>query len=234
MQNHVPICVDPSRSVWLDYEALDVDCHSWSWKIVSNGSDQRQGDTVHVNGKIQFRSPDDPQHRLEFARYERLVGHKRCLSVLESDDDADDIIQGCNIYKAFGEIVDYGEMYRGLKKLVGKGNECAGRVHKKYSGETWLDTLLADCFSQVGGIWVNCMTDRAPTDMYIASGCEQVMRSPKVRSDYQRPETWDVFAYHHRESEKAFLTDLFVFDLTNGLLIEVMLGFTTPKFRKLP
>lgn len=236
MQNHVPICVDPSRVMWLDYETLDADCHTWSWKIVSSssGNNTRQGDTtVHVNGKIRFCAPDDPQYQAEFARYERMVGHKRCLTVLESDDDADDIIQGRNIYRTFAEIVDYGEMYRGVKKVVGKGAECAGRVQKKYAGETWLDTLLADCFSQVGGIWVNCMTDRAPTDMYIASGCELVMRSPKVRQGcYQRPEMWDVFACHHRESEKMFVTDVFVFDPTNALLVEVMLGIQYIKVPK--
>ena len=223
MQNHSPICVDPSRLVWLDYEALDVDCQSWKWKIVSTSSQKTGATTEHVHGKLIFRSMDDPEFQLEFARYERLIGHQRCLSVLNSHD-ADDIIQGRNIYKSFAEIVDYGEPYRGLSKLVGRGNECAGRVVKKYTGETWLDTHLTDCFSQVAGIWVNCMTDRKPEDMYIASGCEALIRSPKLQSDSPRPETWDVFAYHSKTSENAYTTDVFTFDATNGRLMEVMLG----------
>ncbi|RAL09587.1 putative polyketide synthase [Aspergillus homomorphus CBS 101889] len=228
MQNQVPVCVDPSRLVWLDCTVADPEGHTWAWQIVSNHQSldaPQQSDTVHVAGKIRFCSSEDPQYQAEFARYERMVAHKRCLSVLESGEAADDIIQGRNIYRTFAEIVDYGEVYRGVKKVVGKGDECAGRVCKAYTGETWLDTLLADCFSQVAGIWVNCMTDRAATDLYIASGCELLMRSPKVRQQgYAFPETWDVFAAHHRQSEKMFLTDVFVFDATTGALVLVMLG----------
>ena len=231
MENHSPICVDPSRLVWLDYEALDADCHSWSWKIVSTGTQKTDSSTDHVHGRLTFRRMDDSQYQAEFARYERLVGHQRCLRVLNSED-ADDIIQGQNIYKTFAEIVNYGEQYRGLKRLVGLGNECAGRVVKKYSKETWLDTHLTDCFSQVAGIWVNCMTNRAPEDMFIASGCELLIRSPKIRNESPRPEVWDVFAYHHRESEKAYTTDVFTFDSTTGELMEVMLGIKYAKVAK--
>ena len=231
MENHAPICVDPTRLVWLDYEALDPESHSWNWKIVSTGAQKAGSSTDHVHGRIVFRSMDDPQYKTEFARYERLVDYKRCLRVLNSDD-ADDIIQGRNIYKTFAEIVDYGEQYRGLKRLVGLGNECAGRVVKRYSKETWLDTHLTDCFSQVGGIWVNCMTNRAPEDMFIASGCELLIRSPKLRTDSPRPEVWDVFASHHQESEKAYTTDVFTFDSTKGELMEVMLGIKYAKVAK--
>lgn len=233
MHNQVPICVDPSLVVNLDFETLQGESNSWSWKIVSRkGSDPSAAETVHVKGKIRLCATNDTSYLSEFSRYERMVSHKRCLSVLTSDDDADDVIQGRNVYRTFAEIVDYGEMYRGVKKVVGKGSECAGRVQMKYSGDTWLDVLLSDCISQVGGLWVNCMTDRAPTDMYIASGCDVVMRSPRVGSGYKRPETWDVLATHHRESDKLFLTDVYVFDPNNGQLMEVMFGIQYIKVAK--
>lgn len=231
VDNQAPICVDPSRTVWLDLKAINADFNAWDWKLVSTGS-KGSPTTLHVSGKILFRSANDPLFQAEFARYGRLVGHQRCLQVLNSPD-ADDIIQGRNIYKTFAEIVDYGEMYRGLQKLVGKGNESAGRVVKQYTGETWLDTHLSDCFSQVGGIWVNCMTDRAPTDMFIANGFEQWIRSPKLGNQDTRPLVWDVFAYHHHRSEKAYITDIFVFDSTNGALMEIILGINYAKVPKL-
>ena len=133
----------------------------------------------------------------------------------------------------FAEIVDYGEMYRGLQKLVGKGNESAGRVVKQHTGDTWLDTHLSDCFSQVGGIWVNSMTDRAPTDMFIASGFEQWFRSPKFSKHDKRPSIWDVFAYHCRESDKAYMIDIFIFNPTSGALMEIILGIKYAKVTKL-
>ncbi|KAJ6013598.1 polyketide synthase [Penicillium herquei] len=225
MQNQLPVCVDPARSVWLDCEAVDPECHLWEWRIVSSQeTDTRKGENIHVTGKVRFCSNDDQQYVNEFARYERMVGHKRCRGVLTSDEDADDVIQGRNIYRSFAPVVDYGTIYQGVTKVVGKGDECAGRVRHSYSGETWLDPLLCDCFSQVAGIWVNCMTECAPTDMYIAGGCELLMRSPAVRQGYEFPETWDVFAWHHQKSDKVFLTDVFVFNPVNGNLVLVMLG----------
>ena len=231
VDNQTPICVDASRTVWLDLAAVDADFHIWDWKLISIGSTSSAA-TLHVSGKIIMRSIDDPQVQAEFTRYERLIGHRRCMSVLNSPD-ADDIIQGRNIYKTFAEIVDYGEMYRGLQKLVGKGGESAGRVVKQHTGETWLDTHLSDCFSQVGGIWVNCMTDRDPADMFIANGFEQWMRSPWYTKQDSRPSVWDVLACHYHESEKAYTTDIFIFDSTSGALMEVILGINYAKVAKL-
>jgi acyl transferase domain-containing protein/nucleoside-diphosphate-sugar epimerase/acyl carrier protein/SAM-dependent methyltransferase len=231
VDNQSPICIDNSRSVWLDVQSDESNPHHWEWKILSD-SDSSKTSTLHVTGSIIFVSVDDPEWRLEFSRYERLIGHQRCLSVLNSDD-ADDIIQGRNIYRTFGEVVDYSPPYRGLQKLVGKGSESAGRVTKKYLGETWLDPLLSDAFSQVGGIWVNCMTEKQPGDMFIATGFEKWMRSPDVQADYPRPAVWDVFAYHQEiAAENSYLTDIFIFDSTNGKLVEVILGVNYHKVAK--
>lgn len=231
VDNQAPLCVDPSRSVCLEADAQDKECYAWNWKIVSTGSG-KNATTVHVTGQILFNATEDPQFQSEFGRYERLIGHQRCSRLLNSTD-ADDIIQGRNIYKTFAEIVDYGEMYRGLQKLVGKNDESAGRVVKKPSGETWLDTHLSDCFSQVGGIWVNCMTDRDLQTMYIANGFEQWIRSPKVNGDSPSSEVWDVFACHHRPSDKTFTTDIFVFNAATRVLTEVILGINYAQVPKI-
>ncbi|KAE8146578.1 hypothetical protein BDV25DRAFT_143578 [Aspergillus avenaceus] len=230
VENQAPVCVDPSRAVWLDLENSDADSNTWGFKLLSTGS-KGPASTQHVSGKIICQAASDPQYEAEFRRYERLVGHKRCVGVLTTPD-ADDIIQGRNIYKTFADVVDYGQQYRGLQKLVGKGNESAGRVIMKHGNDGWLDVHLTDSFSQVGGIWVNCMTDRPPTDMYIAAGFEQWIRSPKVGERYNEAETWDVYAYHHHESEKAYTTDIFIFESATGTLAEVILGIHYAKVSK--
>ncbi|KAI4180322.1 MAG: hypothetical protein L6R41_007301, partial [Letrouitia leprolyta] len=228
--NEAPICIDPSRSVWLDYEGLESDSALWHWKIFSTGS-QSSTATTHTSGELAFRSIDDPQYQVEFGRYERLVQHERCIGILESND-ADDIIQGRSIYKCFAEVVDYSETYHGLQRLVGKGNESAGRAVKKHSGESWLDPFLGDCFSQVGGIWVNCMANNNPADMYIANGFELWARSPKLTKATQ-PEEWHIFAHHNRPtSGNGFLTDIFIFDARTGSLHEVILGINYTRVPK--
>lgn len=229
--NQSPICIDPSRSVFLNFARIGSDKHVWNFDMVSNN--EKPGETTHVTGELRFQTPDDPQYRLEFSRMERLVNHRRCREILDCDD-ADDIIQGRSIYKVFSEVVDYGKAFYGLQKLVGRANESAGRILKKHSGETWLDAYLGDCFSQVGGIWVNCIANESNKDMFIANGFEQWMRSPKVLTpdgvDYDQQEEWHVLAHHNlAASGNAYMTDMFIFDAKTGDLAEVILGVNYAK-----
>lgn len=230
LENQSPICIDPFRLVWLDVEARDADCHTWVWKMVSHTAQAPSATTLHVSGTILFRSVQDKQFHLDFAKFERFVGHQRCLALLNNDSGAE-VIQGRNIYRIFAEIVDYGERFRGVQKLVGRGNESAGRVVKPYTAETWLGTLVSDCFCQVAGIFVNCMTDRADTDMFIATGAEQWVRSPKLRTGDSRPEVWDVYATH-QQRDKAWVSDIFIFDPRDGTLLEVILGINYQRVSK--
>ncbi|KAI2602598.1 putative polyketide synthase [Hypoxylon sp. NC1633] len=230
--NQSPICNNPSRSVFLNFSRIATNKHIWNFEIVSN--DAKPGETTHVTGELRFQAPDDSQYRLEFSRFERLVNHRRCREILDCDD-ADDIIQGRSIYKVFSEVVDYGKHFFGLQKLVGRASESAGRVVRKHSGETWLDTYLGDCFSQVGGIWVNCIANESSKDMYIANGFEQWMRSPKVLKHegggpYDQQEEWHVLAHHNEAaSGNAYMTDIFIFDASTGDLVEVILGINYAK-----
>jgi len=233
VENLAPICANLARAVWLDLHVREHDFHHWDWRYISTDAAGSES-IVHVKGQLIMRSAQDAQLKTEFARYERLVGYDRCSELLNCSDP-DDTLQGRNIYKLFSEIVDYGEAYRGLQKLVGKDNESAGRVIKQRSGETWLDTHLSDCFSQVGGFWVNCMTDRSPADMYIAAGFETWLRLPRTTlpaTTLVRPCVWDVFACHHRASDKAYTTDIFIFDAARGELAELILGINYAKVSK--
>ena len=230
--NQAPICIDPSRVVWLDLQATTADCHAWDWQMISTNA--KGSPTTHVKGQITFRSINDTQYKIEFARYERLVTHKTCADLLNSSEP-DDVLQGRNVYKVFAEIVDYSDPYQGLQKLVGKGTTSAGRVVKKHSGQTWLDTHLSDCFSQVGGFWVNCMTDRSPSDMYIAAGFESWIRRPgsvMPPNEAERQSVWDVMACHVKASDKAYTTDIFIFDAASGALCEVILGINYSRMPK--
>ncbi|RDW76683.1 Iterative polyketide synthase afoE [Aspergillus mulundensis] len=231
MVNHSPICKDPSRTVYLDLTASNKKRTAWAMKITSvdSASHKSSGSEVHAEATVELRSPSDPAHTREFANFERLVSHKQCTDLLRLNlSDADDgveVLQGRNVYRAFSPIVDYGEVYRGLKFVVGKGTECAGRVQLPRSsrGDTWLDVPLSDSFSQVGGVWVNLMTDLPGSDMFIATGCEVSMRSPRV-VDRADVDVWHVYARHSWQGEKSIMTDLFVFEAATGQLVEIMLG----------
>ncbi|KAG2420106.1 hypothetical protein HFD88_004905 [Aspergillus terreus] len=228
MINHSPICKDPSRTVYLDLTALNKKRTQWTVRIFSvDSNSSRQASETHAEASVEMRAPTDAAHLREFANFERLVSHQQCLDVLRLnlDEEGVEVLQGRNVYRAFNPIVDYGDVYRGVRYVVGRGNECAGSVQlpKCHRGDTWLDVPLSDSFSQVGGIWVNLLTDLPPSDMYIATGCGLSMRSPTAppRAD---TDIWHVYARHSRQGDKAFMTDLFVFDPATGQLVELMLG----------
>ncbi len=100
--------------------------------------------------------------------------------------------------------------------------------------ESWLNAHLADCFCQVAGIWANCMTDRAPTDMFVCNGLERWLRNPGFRweSPGARPDAFHVLATHHSPSPRAFISDVFAFDAKTGALVEVVMGISYVKVPK--
>ncbi|KAE8369303.1 hypothetical protein BDV27DRAFT_153181 [Aspergillus caelatus] len=227
-----PLCLDMSRQLWIELHAQDTQKHVWDLRYLSEQLQRGlQSQVLHCSARFIMFDPGDAQIRGEFARYSRLVSHHRCVELLK-DPNISDIIQGRNVYRIFAEIVDYSEPYRGVQKLVGKDNESAGRVIKRYTGQTWADTYLCDSFSQVGGFWVNCMTDRAPSDMYLASGMERWIRSPTYADPTTpRPDTWDVLAKHER-GDDCYTSDIFVFEPTTGQLVEIFLGMKYTRVKK--
>lgn len=246
-----PICADPSRVVYLELEALDEKERQWGVCIFSvdtkdaeAGHSQSQSQSrIHAQAHVEVRSPTDTAYGKEFAHFERLASHARCQELLNLrlDEDGVESLQGRQVYRAFAPVVDYAECYRGVRYVVGRGAECAGLVQldrrhrhrhrqERDAASSWLldDVPLSDCFSQVAGLWVNVMTDCPPEDMYIGTGCQLSMRSPRHKVvDRVATDKWHVYARHLRQETDAastYTTDVFVFDAANGSLVEVMLG----------
>ncbi|KAK4555343.1 hypothetical protein LTR86_007640 [Recurvomyces mirabilis] len=229
--NQAPVCINPARALWVDLKLSSVGSRMWQWEMSSTASDGSHK-TSHVKGSIAMRPTDDQKYANDFARYGRLMNHRRCTDLLQCKDP-DDIVQGRNIYKIFCEIVDYTAQYQNLRKIVGKDNMSAGRINKERSDATWLDAHLTDCFCQVAGFWVNSMTERNPTEMYIAAGFESWLRAPSLPSAKSHAITavWDVMAIHNQAADKSYTTDIFVYDAEQGTLCEVVLGM---RFMRVP
>ncbi|KDN68948.1 putative beta-ketoacyl synthase domain-containing protein [Colletotrichum sublineola] len=232
--NQALIFMDSSKAVNLDLESLDMKSNIWGFKFSNAlfGADE----TVYMSGQLLFQQADEPRACFEFNRIERLVTHERYLKAMENSDDADDVVQGQSVYNLMSGIIDYSTKFRGVQKLVGQPSESAGKVVKRRSGETWLDFSLGESFTQVGGIWANCMArdrSRSGDAVYIITAMEQWMRSPELlpkisKGDFVGHDSereWHVLAQHKRtNSVDSFITDLFVFDSISGSLEEVILG----------
>ncbi|KAK6611194.1 hypothetical protein H4I96_02792 [Botrytis cinerea] len=144
MQHYHPLAPDDSKLVWIEAISQDPQHLVWDWKIVATkkiGS----ASTQHTSGAFAFRPANDTQLQAELEGYERWVSRKRCIRLLERRD-ANDVLQGRNIYRGFSQIIDYKELYRHVNIIVGKDDESAGRVTKTHIAEPWLDSILTDCF----------------------------------------------------------------------------------------
>ncbi|KAF4965340.1 hypothetical protein FSARC_6855 [Fusarium sarcochroum] len=237
MLSHSPICADSTRDYYVDLEPLNKAETEWHWTIHSVGTSP--ADDKHAEGRIDMCSPSDPAALKEFGRWERVVSHSQCQAVLAlgPDDDGVEALQGRNVYRAFEEVVDFGSVYHGVRYVVGRDNgESAGIVHKRHAGDTWLDVPKADSYGQVAGMFVNLLTDIPASDMFVATGLELVMRSPKAQTvtdgHEHGPSVWHVLARHARQNEKSYVTDVFVFDASTGALAEVILGLTYVRIPK--
>ncbi|KAJ5971623.1 uncharacterized protein N7479_001541 [Penicillium vulpinum] len=231
MVNHSPICFDPSRAFYLDLVAADA-TQEWKARFFSVENESAREET-HADACVQVRSQEDQQYIKEFSQLARLVSYNRTQELLHAglDEDGVEILQGRQVYRAFGQVVDYSDIYRGVRYVVGSGFECAGLVQldaKHRRPNTWLDVPLSDSFAQIGGMWTNLMspeTSRLSEDIYIAKGVELLMRAPThQRAAHAGIDAWHVYGRHARQGERSYMTDIFIFDPTTGELAEVMLG----------
>lgn len=220
-----PICVDSSRKVVVDLTALDEDHMMWQLEFSStaaNGGAPRR----HLHGRIHMRDPNDPAFISQFERFERLIPYERCAELLaKAGGPGVEILQGSQVYKAFSDFIEYSEDYAAMYSVVGKKDECAGRVHRRHGGKSFLDLALHDSFKQVSGLYLNAMSDAHPGEIHIGSDVELVMRSPKgILKPGCEEDEWHVYARHSQISARVYLADAFVFSAKTGELVEVILG----------
>ncbi|KAI0964941.1 hypothetical protein F4678DRAFT_454363 [Xylaria arbuscula] len=258
MDNHVPLCLKEGQSAFLDLEAVEhTDNRMWTWKIFTTLSLDRQaplqdidscgrGSVLCVEGRLELHASGVGR---EFMRYERLVTHEQCVSLLQESEGSQtcDLLQGHSVYRSLAVVVDYGKIYQGVLRVVGRQSECAGIVECPRTAPAseselgWLDDIGAlDSFCQVAGVWVNCMMDRgaANNDVFLATGCEVIRHTAAAISmsaetrRYPPGGTWHVWARHNSVSDTTFLTDLFVFDAKTGRMVVMFLGIRYTRIAK--
>jgi acyl transferase domain-containing protein/thioester reductase-like protein/acyl carrier protein/SAM-dependent methyltransferase len=227
MTQHKPFVSESLETVYLDVVSTDEANLVWKWRLNTTGSNGIPFD--YTSGKILFRSANDPEIRKSFENLARISGRKRCVALLEGIG-ADEVLSNRNIYRAFEQVVNYNTSYRCLKRVAANDYESAGRVVKAYVGDAWIDPILTESFCQVAGIFVNIMTtetaELSERGIFTCEKIDRWMRSPKVGPFASLPETWEVFAVNHQDSENRYISDVFAFDPRDGSLVETIIGIT--------
>ncbi|KAI2610511.1 putative polyketide synthase [Hypoxylon sp. NC1633] len=233
IQYQSPVCANDTRTTWIEASeegGSEDDSNGWRFEVFSteiSTTSNKETKMLHTTGQVIFMHSGNASLQRELSYFPRLFGHGRATDLL-TRPDVDEVLAQRNIYRVFAEIVDYGDEYRGLRKVVGRGNEAAGVVVPVSSSKNHAETdglrfnpHLSDTFCQVPGIWANFLTSRSPNDAYLANGIAQWIRAPAKDTT---PSEIHVFTTMHRSSDKVWLSDVFVFDAADGSLLEVILG----------
>lgn len=228
MHNHVPICIDESRALWLDVCKDQQDPAAWQWTISSTQlSSDTTGNVRHAVGRVVLKTSATTE--ADIKKYERLIDYEKCLSLL-AGLDADQILQGSNnIYKIFQSVVDYQvEDYKLLRKIVAKPGISAGRIAiPKLPRQSRIATNEAFC--QVAGIYLNCMIDREDDEMFLANKVDSWMQLPKAPDS----DILDIYALNQRQSSgSTHISDIFVFHPSTRNLVYIILGLEFTKVKR--
>ncbi|KAI0439984.1 putative polyketide synthase [Xylaria telfairii] len=242
IQYHSPLCDNSATETWIEAteeSPNDAGAGSWRFEVFSTqlkSTSNKGSQSLHTTGHVIFMGADEASLQRELAYFPRLCSHDRVVGLL-TRPDVDEVLAQRNIYRMFAEIVDYGDEYRGIHRLVAHGDEAAGVVVPTSSGHDGVkgdggatfNPHLSDTFCQVAGIWANFFTTRGSSDAYLANGIGQWIRAPAPN---KTPGKLHVFATTHRSSDKVLLSDVFVFDAADGALLEVILGIAYYKVPK--
>lgn len=225
--NQAPLVLGITDTVHINAEAVSDDKLVWEWSICNSKGVEAAPSTVttYAAGKIEFCRATALETIKIFSQYERLVRRERVLDLL--NDHSIDVIQGQkHIYKLFSQYVEYDPMFRGLQRLVARGEqESAATVSLASPPASWHYFAMTDCFCQVAGIFINVMTERSSDEMFISDRIDQVLPSPNQGIVGKAPTaSFDVYACHQQPSDQEFVSDVFVFDSVTGALVMVILG----------
>ncbi|GLA73911.1 type I Iterative Polyketide synthase (PKS) [Aspergillus tubingensis] len=168
----------------------------------------------------------------------------RLTRLLEEEPEMDEL-RGPMVYKVFSRMVKYSAIYRGLRLIVGKGEEAAGVIsmpptsleqaneRERSFNNSIADPLILDNFMQVPGAFVHSLRvadtpDDEDSDMsFICTGMGSVGPLTKLPCS----ESYRVYAKILREDQKETRLDLLAFDADSATMVWTAQGL---RFSRVP
>ncbi|PWY75783.1 BcPKS20, polyketide synthase [Aspergillus eucalypticola CBS 122712] len=166
-------------------------------------------------------------------------GWARLTRLLEEEPEMDEL-RGPMVYKVFSRMVKYSAIYRGLRLIVGKGEEAAGVISMPLTSpeqanergrsfnDSIADPLILDNFMQVPGAFVHSLRvadtpDDEDSDMsFICTGMGSVGPLTKLPCS----ESYRVYAKILREDQKEIRLDLLAFDADSATVVWTAQGLS--------
>ncbi|KPM35785.1 Conidial yellow pigment biosynthesis polyketide synthase, partial [Neonectria ditissima] len=194
-------------------EGLDVElclgklpnsAESWHYAVQSTSkSAYSEGDF-----SVSSSPPDDME------LYGMLVTDG--ITALKNDPDTEKLRKS-TAYSLFSKIVEYADLLRGITSITLGQKQALAKIEVPKSTfatsestvSDYYDAITLDTFVQVLGLLINCNNASDSGDeIYIASCIDKMVVSP---TDFQKPQTWTVYATYSAADSKTLSGSVFVF-----------------------
>ncbi|EKG10413.1 Beta-ketoacyl synthase [Macrophomina phaseolina MS6] len=223
-----PLGVAADRKIELLLEQLDGRLAAWRFVLRSRPAGIESVVATHATGVVALPSAPDGGVAADLARYTRLIGARRCGALLEDASAA--ALQGLPIYKAFARVVDYAACYRGVVKVVGKGDDAAGAVQMPSGGSavdvaaTACNPFLMDSFIQVAGLHVNLLKECPADSVFVCTNIEKIQWKAGFAHGDAAQHAWTVYSQLVLDAGGEKVSDIYVFDRQTGHVVMAMLA----------
>ncbi|KAK8051649.1 Beta-ketoacyl synthase [Apiospora rasikravindrae] len=220
-----PIGLDPESEITMTMKRLDAQSPSWSFSILLSGGSASDKAQESTTGVVNLNKRTDAQILQVFKRFESLINPARWERILQHPDA--ERMQGKHIYRAFSQIVQYSELFKGIKTISCLGSEAAGEVSitpdSNAAGDQRLtDTPMVDSFMQFGGFLSNYFNEASsPGSLFVCHHIERLEFGPGFSPDAGR---WFVFVTMTESSEEHTSVDVYVFEAQSKRLVLTVLG----------
>ncbi|KAK1674046.1 hypothetical protein BDP55DRAFT_613354 [Colletotrichum godetiae] len=240
-----PLGMGQNRIVQLILSPSDQAGYKFDFAFISQERSGRQSalpasqvSTTHATGKCEIVLSNDTSITTELERTSKLLQRmqknqdKGQMFTEMASQPGGEAVQGKLVYKVFSRVVQYGDIYQGVRRVAGNsdGTVVADIVLPKPQPactQALVSTPVAiDNFFQVPGLYANCLAPCPPDDVLVSTHVDRVQLSPdfgKAQADGSSP-GWDVFAISTATSDRESSNDIFVTDKVTGRLVFVAFG----------
>ncbi|KZL87534.1 polyketide synthase [Colletotrichum incanum] len=235
-----PIAVGPEQSppdITMTMRRLKNPWPSWSFSITVNPDLENDQGSVQGNetttGSVQLHQRTEPQIARELKRFDSLVGNHRWEQIM-SHQDAEGM-HGKHIYRAFSQVVEYSEAFRGIKTIARLGSEAAGTVRIFPNSEDppdqrLTDTPMVDSFMQFGGFLVNYFNEKTSSDsLFVCHRVQRVQVGPTFTPDSHE---WSILANMTAVDQGNLSADVYVSETRSKKIVFTALGMDFTKMSR--
>ncbi|KAF6806725.1 Iterative polyketide synthase CazM 3 [Colletotrichum sojae] len=208
---------------------------SWSFSInvESRAKDGQVESRETTTGLVRLHGRNDAQAAQELRRFDALIGSRR-REEIKNNQDAE-AMHGKHIYRAFDRVVEYSDLFKGIKSIICVGVEAAGTVRyspdeKAPADQRLADAPMVDSFMQLGGFMANYFNESAPPDCLFV--CHHIQRAHFGPSFSPDAREWHVFATIAAVDEDNLSADVYVSEARGGKTVFVALGMEFTKISR--